>query len=65
MNGMAMENTTMGHMSMDHHSNNMTMGHGDHHSTNQHPTAHANYFHFSAHATILFAGWTTATWGGK
>jgi len=56
MKGMAMENTTMA--SMDH----MNMGH---HSTNQHTTEHVNYFHFSAHATILFAEWTTVTWGGE
>ena len=49
----------------DHMGHTDHMDHMGHPSTGQHSAGHSYYYHFSAHATILFAKWTTTTWGGK
>jgi len=60
MRNMSMDNMTMDSMDdmpMDHHPAN--------HTPMDHMSMMMNYFHFSVQSTILFAGWTTVTWGGK
>jgi len=62
MMGMAMDNMTtesMHNMHMHHTRTSM-----DHDMSGTKHTSHNTYFHFSAEAVILFAGWTTVTWGG-
>jgi len=68
MMNMAMDNMTTDSMPMHHmHHTPHDMGHDTGHDTghDMKHTSHIGYFHFSAEAVILFAGWTTVTWGGR